>query len=551
MSDLISRLKQLDEQFPQTSLRETLRQVDARHAPLIDPQAAAQHLEKGDALAGSDKIPDLEDAIRFYEAAARLDPNNREAAGKLGLARVHLAEEQSKIAYREGVELYKKGNLEQAVGKFKAATMLGVQEVPEIREWFRDGPIQARDWNDIQAFAGTLEQLVKLNAGFCQTVSMNDRNQILLCEYEYKREEEKLKDIQFDVSHLHPFLHEAVLRRDYKTLGIFVSAMINKIIKSDETIILDLSRYNTAPDREWRYQWRIDFLAYRHGRGKLIIKGGSIEGLLTASLCERMSGGEVNIYSDFSYTLVLGKDMGGGTINSYANPSGSTTGYHLRVGPNMTKGEINIHTSVNEDDYLNIKMDLGSYQKGGVINVFIDNKDRPWLRAKATHIGRNQTGGKINFHGDVYATTIGKNSGGSIIIDGSVITYSLGRDLNFGEIYVKKNVQTGITDLCTLPGNTSRDIEDDNGYVGEGNRGGCIIIDGNASIIAPPPIRGGVIRVNGEYVEIKIGDLLSGRAKGEVWLKDIKIEPVGSFLKLWFGTYCNVSRDRTYIYTKK
>lgn len=108
-------------------------------------------------------------------------------------------------------------------------------------------------------------------------------------------------------------------KANYWTAGIFVSAAINKIIKSDETATLEFSSLGCAAD----------CIGYRLDRGNIVLHGDAGD-----YLGEEMSGGTITVLGNAGY--YAGFCMSGGKITVDGDAGG-----HL--GTYMSGGTIDVH----------------------------------------------------------------------------------------------------------------------------------------------------------------------------------------------------------------
>ncbi len=139
----------------------------------------------------------------------------------------------------------------------------------------------------------------------------------------YKSASSKLENLNFATNDVSAFA-ELISNEDftdkanYWTVGLFISAAINKAIKEEETIMLDFTRLG----------YSVDCIGYGLGKGTIVLEG-NVEDYLG----ERMSGGKITIL---------------GNAGNY-------------VGYSMSGGEIAIHG--------NAGIHFGTYMSGGIIRI--------------------------------------------------------------------------------------------------------------------------------------------------------------------------------------
>ncbi len=107
-------------------------------------------------------------------------------------------------------------------------------------------------------------------------------------------------------------------KANYWTAGLFISAAINKVIKEDDTVVLDFSRLGT----------QADCVGYRLKQGKIVLQGNAGD-----YVGEAMSGGKIAIQGNAGY--YVGYNMSGGHILVRGD-----TGGH--IGTYMSGGSIDI-----------------------------------------------------------------------------------------------------------------------------------------------------------------------------------------------------------------
>ncbi len=501
-----------------------------------DPAKSKEYFERGKQAL---RAENLEVALMNFEAADRLDPFDVEIQDEVKLTK-------GRIHYNKGVALHEAGGLVAAVQEYRQANELGVHDFTQFKEWEEctDYKSGSGFWDGISKVARTLEQLIQINNTLWKETPESD--QIA---------ERKLKDLEFDSSYIHPFLYEVTHNGgDQRLLGIAVSDMINKVIESGETITLDLSKYTTATKKWEENKWTGDYLGYEHKRGKLVIRGGIIfGGCVSSRTCYRMSGGEVEIYSDFGGRLELGAGMTGGKIKLYGKNIDED---YNDVGEGMSNGEINIVRGGNFDS-------IGSEMTGGKINI------RGHTNLERC-MGPEMSGGKITIVGNVkyknvrnekpwnsYCGIGTKMNGGRIQIDGYVGVTHLGDRMKNGNVHVKGKVYAKIGEYMSGGQITIENRADSRRPIGEGMSGGLIRIQGSALEVIPP-YEGGQIKVNGDEMTIHARKIRDSDNCGEVWFRGRKIFPSIGFRLNYFweasGSYSsigNVHDDFRHITYKK
>jgi len=131
---------------------------------------------------------------------------------------------------------------------------------------------------------------------------------------------EHLKFIQNDVSTFAGLIDREQFtdKANYWTVGLFISAAINKVISKDEVMVLDFVRLG----------YPVDCIGYRLKQGNLSLQGNA---------------------GDY-----LGENMSGGKITIQGN-AGNYVGYAMSGGEIMVQGNVVDH--------------VGTYMSGGTIHV--------------------------------------------------------------------------------------------------------------------------------------------------------------------------------------
>ena len=180
-----------------------------------------------------------------------------------------------------------------------------------------------------------------------------------------------------DIEELCPILSQSYAN-ETTSIGIFISAAINKIIKETDTINLDFAGIE------------VNYLGYCLTRGNLIIKG-SVGG----------------------YT---GHSMQSGSITIHGNAVGNTC-------CSMQSGSITIHGNAGKW--------TGSFMKGG--SIIVDGN-------AGADTGDFMQSGSITIHGNAGDFTGGSMKGGSIIVDGNAGSFT-GDYSKGGEIKVNGEIK--------------------------------------------------------------------------------------------------------------
>ena len=178
-----------------------------------------------------------------------------------------------------------------------------------------------------------------------------------------------------DIEELCPILSQSYAN-ETTSIGIFISAAINKIIKETDTINLDFAGIE------------VNYLGYYLTRGNLIIKG-SVGGYTGHS----MQSGSITIHGNAGDWT--GRSMKGGSIIVDGNAGKYT-------GDSMQSGSITIHG--NAGDW------TGDYMKGG--SIIVDgNVD--------SFTGDSSKGGEIKVNGEIKG--IGGNPKAAIFCKGKKV----------------------------------------------------------------------------------------------------------------------------------
>ncbi len=198
-----------------------------------------------------------------------------------------------------------------------------------------------------------------------------------------------------DIEELCPILSKSYAN-ETNSIGIFISAAINKIIKETDTINLDFAGIE------------VNYLGYYLTRGNLIIKG-SVGGYTGHS----MQSGSITIHGNSGDAT--GRSMKGGSIIVDGNAGKYT-------GDSMQSGSITIHG--NAGDWTGNSMEDGS--------IIVDGN-------AGKYTGDFMQSGSITIHGNAGEYTGHSMEGGSIIVDGNAGNY-VGIFSEGGEIKVNGEI---------------------------------------------------------------------------------------------------------------
>ncbi len=199
-----------------------------------------------------------------------------------------------------------------------------------------------------------------------------------------------------DIEELCPILSQSYAN-ETTSIGIFISAAINKIIKETDTIVLDFAGIE------------VNYLGYCLTRGNLIIKG-SVGGYTGQS----MQSGSITIHGNSGDAT--GRSMKGGSIIVDGN-AGKYTGEFMQFG------SITIHG--NAGDRTGYSMEDGS--------IIVDGN-------AGKYTGEFMQSGSITIHGNAGEYTGHPMEGGSIIVDGNAGKY-VGIFSEGGEIKVNGEIK--------------------------------------------------------------------------------------------------------------
>ena len=149
----------------------------------------------------------------------------------------------------------------------------------------------------------------------------------LTSEYSYKYASSKLERLDFGLSDISAFASLISGRHfseeaNYWTIGIFISAAINKIIKKDDIVTLSFANI----------EYSVDCIGFRLKHGKIMLHGNAGD-----YLGEHMSGGEITIQGNAGY--YVGYCMSGGRIMIHGNAGG-------HIGRYMSDGIIEIEGQI-------------------------------------------------------------------------------------------------------------------------------------------------------------------------------------------------------------
>lgn len=149
----------------------------------------------------------------------------------------------------------------------------------------------------------------------------------LTSEYSYKYALSKLERLDFSLSDVSSFASLVSSKNfsgeaNYWTIGIFISAAINKIIKNDDILTLNFVDLD----------YPVDCIGFKLKHGKIILHGNAGD-----YLGEHMSGGEITIQGNAGY--YIGYCMSGGCIVIQYNAGG-------HIGRYMSGGIIKIEGQI-------------------------------------------------------------------------------------------------------------------------------------------------------------------------------------------------------------
>ena len=210
-----------------------------------------------------------------------------------------------------------------------------------------------------------------------------------------------LKGVNYTIKNIEELC--PILSKSYanetNSIGIFISAAINKIIKETDTINLDFAGIE------------VNCLGYCLTRGNLIIKGS-----VGDDTGHSMQSGSITIHGNAGDRT--GDSMEDGSIIVDGNAGKYT-------GDFMQSGSITIHG--NSGDF------TGDYMKGGSI-IVEGNSD--------ADTGISMQSGSITIHGNAGDATGYYMEGGSIIVDGNAGDWT-GYSMQSGSITIHGNAGEG------------------------------------------------------------------------------------------------------------
>ncbi len=382
--------------------------------------------------------------------------------------------------------------------------------IPEVKEWIKESSISdgSTEW-----FAENLEELISLNRTVHQEIKTYQQdypNDV------YEMAERQLRDIIFDYSYLQPFLHEVTRNHNTNFLGLVVSAMINKIIDTRETIVLDLDKYNvasfldeyrdTAGESNNKDKWKANHLGYKHERGKLVIKGRGY--IIGGELCCRVSGGEVEIHSSFKGGLVLGREITGGKVSLFGRKNDEST---VNIGPDMKGGNIYVSSESIIPAYGCCDLIVGERMQLGEIiidgNVYSAKIGEKMARPKTSErdVPSIIIKGYVVGYSDCIAHIGDDMDAADILIEGYVKNASVGSRMKSGRIFIKGDVGTKAHEWQTTVANQMEFgtiwIDGNAINIGRGMNGGRVIIGKSAYNIASQ-LKDGIIDVGGPVATI-------------------------------------------------
>jgi hypothetical protein len=149
----------------------------------------------------------------------------------------------------------------------------------------------------------------------------------LISEDSYKLASSKLERLDFTLNDASIFA--GLINREsfsdnanYWTSGLFISAAINKVIKEDDTVTLNLPSLGCP----------VDCIGYRFKQGKIAFQGNAGD-----YVGEVMVGGEITIHGNAGY--YVGYNMSGGHIIIQGN-AGDHVGTYMSGGVIHIEGQI-------------------------------------------------------------------------------------------------------------------------------------------------------------------------------------------------------------------
>ena len=149
----------------------------------------------------------------------------------------------------------------------------------------------------------------------------------LTSENSYKSAVSKLESLNFAPNDVSTFAR-LISRKyfsdmaNYWTVGLFISSAINKVIKEDDTIMLDFPSLG----------YPVDCIGYRLEHGKIVLQGNAGD-----YLGEAMSGGQITIQGNAGY--YVGYSMSGGKITIQGNAAD-------HIGTYMSGGMVRIDDQI-------------------------------------------------------------------------------------------------------------------------------------------------------------------------------------------------------------
>ena len=252
-------------------------------------------------------------------------------------------------------------------------------------------------------------------------------------------------------------------------LGIFLSALTNQVIKSGETLTLNVRNYT-------------DFIGAFHEKGILVVHS--------------MDGPHNYYWWNFGYGMLGGKVV-------IKDGPGKGYGNHMVGGELVIEGEIVdeglayvegghaiLHAFADRNRTWGVDIELGKSQSEGLIEILCD------IHSGIQYLSREQTGGELRVHKDVACENIGYGKKGGKTVVGSVLGKGwcqgiIGEFMESGEIIVEGNA--GCTERKAL--------------VGFRQKGGNILIKGDVycSSLGQDSWPGSTIEVKGN-VYGSVGD---------------------------------------------
>lgn len=407
-----------------TSLEDKLRDIQGKHQTEgRNPKIAAEYASKAKGLLRKPDrtVDDYIKAAGHFHIAHNFDPKNKYIQRELGAL---FAGWNSGISEKKYVEMYEDALLfvRHAHGK--------LDDIIDFVEEKKRETISGRDntsnifslalINDFQERRGLTPDLLEYKRRFSRNVLVyvfgdwrNWKQSSIKDEYQSALDQIRRLQIEFSGDDISDFCASEKFGEwnSSSSLGIFVSALINSVIKDENTI--------TLRTREYVFD---NYIGTFLERGTLIIDGN-----VDYCVGFGLKGGKIIVKGDAE--LGYGDYMEDGEL--------IIEGKVLDHGLTNVKGGHAVINGIIDDKFFGSEASIGDEQEGGLIEILCD------VPLGLEHgIGHEQLDGELRIIGDVYCNVNTWQKGGRTYIKGNLKgeNVMVGWDKEGGETIIDGNV---------------------------------------------------------------------------------------------------------------